>query len=40
MKNNPLKVLITGTNRGIGNELVKQFLKKTPNSLIYATSQE
>ena len=35
----PLKVLITGTNKGIGNELVKQFLRKNPNAQIYATSR-
>lgn len=28
--NNYLKVLITGTNKGIGNELVKVFLKRNP----------
>jgi NAD(P)-dependent dehydrogenase (short-subunit alcohol dehydrogenase family) len=38
--NLPLKVLITGTNKGIGNELVKAFLKYNPNSVIYATSRE
>lgn len=40
MMNSPLRILITGTNKGIGNELVKQFLMKTPNALIYATSRE
>jgi short-subunit dehydrogenase len=38
--NLPLKILITGTNKGIGNELVKQFLKFNQNSTIYATSRE
>lgn len=38
--NSPLKVLITGTNKGIGNELVKIFLKRNPKAIIYATSRE
>lgn len=38
--NNSLKVLITGTNKGIGHELVKIFLKRNPNAMIYATSRE
>jgi hypothetical protein len=36
----PLKVLITGTNKGIGNELVKLFLACNPNTQIFATSRE
>jgi NAD(P)-dependent dehydrogenase (short-subunit alcohol dehydrogenase family) len=35
-----LNVLITGTNKGIGNELVKLFVKRQPNAVIYATSRE
>lgn len=38
--NSSLKVLITGTNKGIGNELVKIFLKQNPKAIIYATSRE
>lgn len=36
----PLKVLITGSNRGIGFELGKTFLRLNPNASIYATSIE
>lgn len=36
----PLKVLITGSNRGIGFELGKAFLRLNPNASIYATSIE
>lgn len=36
---NLLKVLITGTNKGIGYELVKTFLKYSQNAVIYATSR-
>lgn len=36
----PLKVLITGSNRGIGCELVKAFLRLNPNASVYATSIE
>lgn len=36
----PLKILITGSNRGIGCELVKAFLRLNPNSSIYATRIE
>lgn len=35
----PLRVLITGTSKGIGQDLVKIFLSKHENSLIYATSR-
>jgi NAD(P)-dependent dehydrogenase (short-subunit alcohol dehydrogenase family) len=35
-----LTVLITGTNKGIGYDLVSIFLKKHPDALIYATSRE
>lgn len=38
--NNQLTVLITGTNKGIGRDLVKTFLTLCPNSIIYATSRE
>ena len=36
----PLKVLITGSNRGIGCELVKAFLRLNPNASVYATNIE
>jgi len=36
---NPLRVLITGTNKGIGYDLVKIFLKRNPETVIYATSR-
>jgi NADP-dependent 3-hydroxy acid dehydrogenase YdfG len=36
----PLKVFITGSNRGIGFELGKTFLRLNPNASIYATSIE
>lgn len=35
-----LTVLITGTNKGIGLDLVKIFLKNQPEAIIYATSRE
>lgn len=35
-----LTVLITGTNKGIGYDLVSIFLKRHPDVLIYATSRE
>ena len=35
-----LKVLITGTNKGIGYDLVKVFLKKQPEATIFATSRD
>lgn len=38
--NSPLKVLITGTSKGIGRELVKVFLRCNPQSIIYAASRE
>jgi hypothetical protein len=34
------RVLITGTNKGIGNDLVKIFLKRHPQVEVYATSRE
>jgi NAD(P)-dependent dehydrogenase (short-subunit alcohol dehydrogenase family) len=34
------RVLITGTNKGIGNDLVKIFLKRHPQAEVYATSRE
>jgi NAD(P)-dependent dehydrogenase (short-subunit alcohol dehydrogenase family) len=37
---NPLRVLITGTNKGIGRDLVRIFLKRNPEAVIYATSRE
>jgi len=38
--NNNLRILITGTNKGIGNDLVKIFYKNHSNAIIYATSRE
>lgn len=35
-----LTVLITGTNKGLGKDLVELFLKHHPQSLVYATSRE
>jgi short-subunit dehydrogenase involved in D-alanine esterification of teichoic acids len=35
-----LTVLITGTNKGIGCDLVRIFHKMNPNSVIIATSRE
>ena len=35
-----LIVLITGTNKGIGCDLVKKFHKMSPNTVIIATSRE
>lgn len=35
-----LTVLITGTNKGIGRDLVKTFHQKNPDTLIIATSRE
>ena len=32
-------ILITGTSKGLGNELVKIFLKKHPEVTIIATSR-
>ena len=34
-----LSVLITGTSKGIGFDLVRIFLKKHPEATIYATSR-
>lgn len=36
--NSFFNVLITGTSKGIGNELVKQFLKLNENAVIYSAS--
>lgn len=38
--NRNLRVLITGTNKGIGNDLVKIFYRNHENATIYATSRE
>jgi len=38
--NQALKVLITGTNKGLGNDLVKIFINKNPETIVYATSRE
>ena len=35
-----LNILITGTSKGLGYELVKIFLKKHPQATIYATSRD
>ena len=35
-----LTVLITGTSKGIGKDLVRIFLEQNPNAVIYATSRE
>lgn len=35
-----LTVLITGTNKGLGHDLVKLFLKNHPEAIIYGTSRE
>jgi short-subunit dehydrogenase involved in D-alanine esterification of teichoic acids len=35
----PLTVLITGTNKGLGCDLVKIFYKLSPKALIIATSR-
>jgi len=35
-----LTILITGTNKGLGFDLVKIFLKNHPEAIIYATSRE
>ena len=40
MMSNSLKVLITGTSKGLGHDLVKIFGKKHPNSIIFATSRD
>lgn len=37
--NNKLIVVITGTNKGIGYDLVKIFLQLHQDSVIYATSR-
>lgn len=34
-----LKVLVTGTSKGIGFDLAKIFLTNNPNAVIYATSR-
>jgi len=38
--NKPFTVLITGTSKGLGYDLVRIFLKKHPQAIIYATSRE
>ena len=35
-----LTVLITGTSKGLGFDLVRIFLKKHPEATIYATSRD
>ena len=35
-----LSVLITGTSKGLGFDLVRIFLKKHPEATIYATSRD
>lgn len=39
-KMSSLNVLITGTSKGLGHDLVKIFAKKHPNSVIFATSRD
>ena len=38
-KKKALTVLITGTNKGLGLDLLKLFLKNNPKATIYATSR-
>ena len=35
-----LKVLVTGTSKGLGYDIVKIFLKRHPQATIYATSRD
>ena len=35
-----LNVLITGTSKGLGQDIVKIFIKKHPEAIIYATSRD
>ena len=37
--NKSLHVIITGTNKGIGQDLVKIFLKNHQEVIVYATSR-
>lgn len=38
--NNSFTILITGTSKGLGKDLVMIFLKKHPEAIIYATSRD
>ena len=35
-----LNILITGTSKGLGEDLVKIFIQKNPQAVVYATSRE